>query len=98
MNWETIFKAYTNRNKNCFSSNRWVKFNQKYGNYVQHEYNLFKTEIREISLDTVFEYYQQTKNKLDKIHKEVLTFEEFLNIFKDMERKNLDKIIEYRVV
>ena len=56
MNWETIFKAYTNRNKNCFSSNRWVKFNQKYGNYVQHEYNLFKTEIREISLDTVFEY------------------------------------------
>jgi hypothetical protein len=47
---------------------------------------------------TVFEYYQQTKNKLDKIHKKALTFEEFLNIFKDMKRKNLDKVIEYRVV
>lgn len=102
MDWKIIFRAYIKRNKDCFYLNKLVRVNQKYGslyiNYLQQEYNLFKTEIRQITLDKVFEYYQQTQSNIGKFHGNVLTFEEFIDIFLNLKREASNKIIKYKII
>lgn len=102
MDWNIIYKKYIERNPNCFHENNYIKLKQKFlAMFTAHfieEWGWFKEEIREISLDNIYELYFKACNRFKHI-KDNIIFEEYIDIFKNIERKtNSNKKITYKII
>lgn len=103
MDYNLIYKKYIERHPTCFKNNDSVKLNQEVGaiftNHFMEEWGFFKEEIREISLDEIFELYNRKELDYQRLINENLTFEEYVKIFLELKRKtNSGKQITYIII